>query len=102
MVHRSRLQLFNQRQRYFTDAKVSGMKTLVYVFLILVASVANAHSGGVNVSGCHGSKKIGAHCHPERASGCGGSDGTQVARDRRLKRECKGAANAGACLGYTQ
>lgn len=26
----------------------------------------------------------------------------QAARDRRLKRECRGRPNAGACLGYTR
>lgn len=30
----------------------------------------------------------------------GGSGETQAQRDRRLKRECKGRPNAGACLGY--
>lgn len=30
----------------------------------------------------------------------GGSEETQAQRDRRLKRECKGRPNAGACLGY--
>ena len=78
------------------------MKNLFYVVLIVMASAANAHPGRVNAAGCHASKKVGAQCHPERAQGSGGSDGTQVARDRRLKRECKGAANAGACLGYTR
>ena len=30
------------------------------------------------------------------------SEETSVERDRRLTRECKGAPNAGACLGYTR
>lgn len=30
----------------------------------------------------------------------GGSEETQAQRDRRLRRECKGRPNAGACLGY--
>ena len=30
-----------------------------------------------------------------------GSAETTAERDRRLKRECKGRPNAGACLGYT-
>lgn len=30
------------------------------------------------------------------------SEETTSERDRRLKRECKGAPNAGACLGYTR
>lgn len=31
-----------------------------------------------------------------------GSDEKPAERDRRLRRECKGRPNAGACLGYTQ
>lgn len=31
-----------------------------------------------------------------------GSSETQLMRDKRLSRECKGAANGGACRGYTQ
>jgi len=30
------------------------------------------------------------------------SEETTVERDRRLTRECKGAPNAGACMGYTR
>lgn len=32
----------------------------------------------------------------------GPSEETPAARARRLKRECKGRPNAGACLGYTR
>ena len=75
----------------------------------LVATAALATSGAVDESGCHDSKKQGFHCHPERASGnvAGGGawspsqDRNQTGRDKRLKRECKGRPNAGACLGYT-
>ena len=31
-----------------------------------------------------------------------GSQETQTMRDRRLTRECRGAANGGACKGYTR
>ena len=70
--------------------------------LAAVATSALATPGKVNRAGCHASKSVGAHCHPERAQGSGSSDGTQVARDKRLKRECKGRVNAGACEGYTR
>lgn len=30
------------------------------------------------------------------------SEETAAARDKRLKRECKGRVNAGMCLGYTR
>ena len=80
------------------------IKTLPFIitFAVLSATLsASATPGKVNKAGCHASKKEGAHCHPERAEGSGGSDGTQSARDKRLKRECKGGVNAGACKGYT-
>jgi hypothetical protein len=32
----------------------------------------------------------------------GPSEESRAERDRRLKRECKGRPNAGACLGYTR
>jgi hypothetical protein len=81
----------------------SMIKTLapIIAFAILSMSLsATATPGKVNKAGCHASKKEGAHCHPERAEGSGGSDGTQAARDKRLKRECRGGVNAGACKGY--
>ena len=31
-----------------------------------------------------------------------GSEESRADRDRRLSRECRGRANAGACLGYAQ
>lgn len=67
-----------------------------------------ATGGAVDQAGCHDSKKQGFHCHPERAQGAAGGgafnssqDRSQAERDKRLKRECKGRPNAGACLGYT-
>lgn len=62
---------------------------------------AIATPGGVDSDGCHGSRKIGFHCHPMRATGGGAADGSRQDRVRRLKRECKGGVNAGACTGYT-
>jgi hypothetical protein len=80
---------------------VKVIATIGVVFLLAVAGAADATPGAVNAQGCHNSKKIGYHCHPERAkSGALPGDGTREARDRRLKRECKGRPNAGACLGY--
>lgn len=37
-----------------------------------------------------------------KPSATGGSQETPAQRDRRLKRECKGLPNAGACLGYAK
>jgi hypothetical protein len=91
-------------QACFIDCYSHPMKKHLAVCLILAAFAlpAVATPGKVNAAGCHASKKDGAHCHPERARDSGGSDGTQAARNQRLKRECKGAVNAGACSGYTR
>lgn len=79
---------------------ISGAAALAYF------TVLNAHAtpGGIDSSGCHHSSRIGYHCHPERVKSGGNlpGDGTQANRDRRLKRECKGMSNSGACLGYTR
>lgn len=83
-----------------------GMRVWVVLWLVVAvggaAQFAHAAPGGVDARGCHNSKAAGHHCHPERAkSGAtlpGGETVTQ--REKRLKRECKGKPNAGACLGY--
>ena len=84
---------------------MSHLVRLVLVSALVVPGFAAATPGGVDTSGCHDSKKIGYHCHPERAGAGAGSSrhasGETVSdRDRRMKRECKGRANAGACAGY--
>lgn len=71
---------------------------VLFVVALVLPQLAAATSGGVDSSGCHRSKSEGYHCHPERAKSSGGESATE--RDRRLKRECKGKANGGACLGY--
>ena len=70
-------------------------------FLISHASPGMATPGAVDGNGCHASQKIGFHCHPQRAGVSGGADGSKKDREKRLKKECKGAVNAGACTGYT-
>ena len=79
--------------------------------LLIGASVALAHftpawatPGGLDAAGCHQSKKIGYHCHPERGAAPtrAAPVPTVTAEDKRLKRECKGRPNAGACLGYAR
>lgn len=77
----------------------------VLVASLLLAQFARATPGGVDANGCHQSAKNGHHCHSERATGRGSSQAvggheTTAQRDKRLKRECKGRANAGACLGF--
>lgn len=68
---------------------------------VMSTDAAYATPGGVDSQGCHGSQKIGFHCHPGRASSGGAADGSRADRVRRLKAECKGGVNAGACSGYT-
>ncbi len=78
------------------------------IVLAVVSGLAHATSGGVDKNGCHNSAKAGFHCHPARTkqsgdaswAGAASGDRTQSERDKRLKRECKGMPNAGACLGY--
>lgn len=71
------------------------------VGFFMLAGQAVATPGGVDSKGCHNSQKIGFHCHPQRATGSGGADGSKKDRENRLKKECRGAVNAGACTGYT-
>ena len=65
--------------------------------LVLALGVAGgpawATPGGLNVNGCHHAKRVGFHCHP-------GAVPKGNERERKMQRECKGRANAGACLGY--
>jgi hypothetical protein len=80
---------------------------IIFLALLIVAcnGVAMATPGGVDAQGCHGSKKIGHHCHPNRAGtgqGMATSLESPAQRDKRLKRECKGHANSGLCEGYTR
>lgn len=76
---------------------------LMAALALCAASPAGATPGGVDADGCHNSKKAGYHCHPERARASDrsvSSQETKRERNARLKRECKGQRNAGACLGY--
>lgn len=77
--------------------------TFATAILLAAPLAGQATSGGVNGEGCHNSKTAGYHCHPERAtvgSTAPASHETTKERNQRLKRECKGSRNAGACLGY--
>ena len=77
------------------------MQYLALIIGLLLTSVAHATPGGTDSRGCHFSKKEGHHCHEGRAAGGSGGETTKD-RDRRLTRECRGAPNAGACLGYAR
>ena len=79
-------------------------RLIVMLLLAVFAELALAHGGRVDREGCHRSGRSGHHCHADRAGGkeAANSAESSAARDRRLKRECKGAVNAGVCLGYTR
>lgn len=81
------------------------MKKYFILVFCFVAGAAFATPGAVDAKGCHDSKKIGFHCHPQSAASVrGGLPGgeSQAQRDKRLRRECKGQINAGACTGYAK
>lgn len=91
-----------------TPSRRTAKALSVAVVLAMLPTLLHATSGGVDKNGCHNSAKAGFHCHPERSkksgdgswAGVPAGDHTQAERDKRLKRECKGRPNAGACLGY--
>lgn len=77
--------------------------TFVFVAAGFSAQFVHASAGRVDDKGCHHSKKQGQHCHganPSAGPAVYGGESTKE-RDKRLKRECRGMPNAGACLGYT-
>lgn len=94
--------------RTFFQPRRAALALSTAVVLALLTGPSHATSGGVDKNGCHNSAKAGFHCHPERSkksgdgswAGVPAGDHTQAERDKRLKRECKGRPNAGACLGY--
>ena len=83
--------------------EVRTMKFIIGLLLgfVLIAGVRSAWAtpGGVDEQGCHRSKTAGMHCHGERAQSAGSGESVAV-RDKRLRRECRGRPDAGACLGY--
>lgn len=79
------------------------MRAFILLLIYAFASLALATPGGVDANGCHESPKKGLHCHKPRIKiKTQSSEETPAQRDKRLRRECKGRPNAGACLGYTR
>lgn len=85
---------------------MAKFKVLAGAALLTMAHFAPAWAtpGALDAAGCHHSKKIGYHCHPERGVKLSrpAPVGAVTAEDRRLAKECKGRPNAGACLGYAR
>jgi dihydroxyacid dehydratase/phosphogluconate dehydratase len=78
------------------------MKKWAVLAVALMACAAWATPGGVDDKGCHKSEKIGFHCHAQKVktSGPGGSAESKGDRAARLRKECRGLPNTGACTGY--
>ena len=75
------------------------MATLVATALPISAHSADAASKSTHKATAQQAKKKGSLKIKHQRSP---SEETTAERDRRLTRECKGAPNAGACLGYTR
>ena len=79
------------------------MRHFILAAAVAFSGSAWAKPGAVDSSGCNQSAKLGYHCHPEKAGSAQEARSKVQAvkeEDRRLKRECKGRPNAGACAGY--
>ena len=94
---------FRQKKRD-KEMKRIAIKPALGVMLLAAALIGGAHAKSQPADAGDGqttSKKA-------KKSGGGqikflrGSEETTSERSRRLKRECKGRVNAGACAGYTQ
>ena len=88
------------------SAHQARRKTTARLLLCMLALCIGLHPGASHATaknatqGIHGEvskKKKSTKVKQERSS----SEESRSDRDRRLYRECKGRANAGACLGYT-
>ena len=81
--------------------KANALLLLCTLALCLGLHPGASHATTKNATqGVHGEvskKKKSTKVKQERSS----SEESRSERDRRLYRECKGRANAGACLGYT-
>lgn len=80
-------------------------KIAAAVALMVCAGAALAGGHSLDANGCYTTKAGVTKCKTMKASHFdkrlpGGE--TQTQRDKRLTRECRGAANGGACLGYAR
>lgn len=82
------------------------MKRAFIGLVVLVFGVVGAWAVPTQAdqNGCYVNAKGRRSCHAMRAQFDRKLPGgeTQSQRDKRLKRECKGKPNAGACLGYAK
>lgn len=83
------------------------MKTLLAVTVLALAGTYTAHAQALDIlnppTQVQAKKKTGKHkTAGKKTTFSPGSQETTKERSARLARECKGAANAGACSGYTR
>ena len=80
---------------------IAFARRTAFATLLALTLAPLAYAAGPNESG-----KSRAKAAPKRSQAIkirqekSGSQESSAERDRRLKRECKGLPNAGACLGY--
>ena len=84
------------------------MKTSLINTVLLSIALALGMSGYAQATDvlnppikAEGKKKV-KKARGSKAKFSSGSEETKKERDSRLKRECKGQVNAGACAGYTR
>ena len=77
---------------------IAGALALL-VALAAVPAMAAKKDYGQAPAGCHYGPRGGLHC-PRYIKSTSEESATQ--RDKRLRRECKGRPNAGACMGYAR
>lgn len=83
-------------------AKKQHLITAALAMLMALAAVpalAAKKDYGQAPAGCHYGPRGGLHC-PRYIKGPSEEGTTQ--REKRMRRECKGRPNAGACLGYAR
>lgn len=69
------------------------------VLLAMVVVSGGVHAAKLDSNGCYNHAQKGYVCPSQGTVQPWGHETTKE-RDKRLKRECKGKPNAGACLGH--
>jgi hypothetical protein len=86
--------------KFFSTSLTAAV--LVSAGLLLAASPVVAEEGSTKSAKVKKHRVKVAKLKPDEDRFLHGSRETQTMRDSRLTRECRGAANGGACRGYTR
>ena len=86
--------------KFFSTSLAAAV--LVSAGLLLTASPVVAEEGATKSAKVKKHRVKVAKLKPDEDRFLHGSRETQTMRDSRLTRECRGAANGGACRGYTR